>query len=136
MLNNILIGLIVVLITITIHSGVTVLVRELVSDKYHFDSSKLRRLLYIDLIVLIIILATIFESLVWGYTFYYLGSLNNLGDALYFSLVTYTTLGYGDVILAGEYRLLAAVEAANGVIMLGWSTALVVGFIQKVYFAR
>ena len=136
MLSNILIGLIVVLITITIHSGVTVLVRELVSDKYHFDSSKLRRLLYIDLIVLIIILATIFESLVWGYTFYYLGSLDKLGDALYFSLVTYTTLGYGDVILAGEYRLLAAVEAANGVIMLGWSTALVVGFIQKVYFAR
>jgi len=54
-------------------------------------------------------------------------------EALYFSLVTYSTLGYGDVILSDSHRLLGAFEAANGVIMLGWSTAIVVAALQKIY---
>lgn len=136
MLKVILIGLLVVLLTITVHSIITVVVRDLTNEKYHYNSSRFRRLMYIDLIVLIIILATIFESLIWGFTFHYLGSLESLSDALYFSLVTYTTLGYGDIVLPGEFRLLGAIEATNGVILLGWSTALVVGFIQRVYFSN
>ena len=52
-------------------------------------------------------------------------------DALYFSLVTYTTLGYGDVTLNAEWRVLAAFEAVNGIIMFGWTTALIVAVVQR-----
>ena len=56
--------------------------------------------------------------------------------ALYFSMVTFTTLGYGDVLLDERWRLMAAFEAANGIIIFGLSTAVVVAVVQRVYFAN
>jgi hypothetical protein len=78
-------------------------------------------------------MATLLESAAWAATYIYVGSIQQFEEALYFSLVTYSTLGYGDVTLDSSHRLLSAFEAANGVIMLGWSTAIVVAVIQKVY---
>jgi hypothetical protein len=46
----------------------------------------------------------------------------NLEPALYFSGVTYTTTGYGDLVLPSEWRLVGAVEALTGILMCGWST--------------
>jgi hypothetical protein len=45
----------------------------------------------------------------------------------------FTTLGYGDVVLTGNWRTLASIQAANGVIVFGWTTALIFVFIQRVY---
>lgn len=83
--------------------------------------------------ILIIILGTLIESAVWAQTYIYVGSVEQFEEALYFSLVTYSTLGYGDITLDCSYRLLSTFEAANVVIMLGWSTAIVVAVIQKEY---
>ncbi|MBW2386790.1 MAG: two pore domain potassium channel family protein [Deltaproteobacteria bacterium] len=52
--------------------------------------------------------------------------------ALYFSIVTFTTLGYGDVTLDADWRLLASIQAANGTIMFGWTTALVMAVIRRI----
>jgi hypothetical protein len=58
---------------------------------------------------------------------YYAGALDSSFEgALYFSTVTYSTLGYGDITLAPSWRLLGALEAINGFILLGWSTAYLV----------
>ena len=46
---------------------------------------------------------------------------------------TYTTLGYGDIVLTGAWRVLSAIQAANGVIIFGWTTALTFYSIQKIY---
>jgi hypothetical protein len=48
-------------------------------------------------------------------------------------MVTFTTLGFGDVVLIGQWRTLASIQAANGVIIFGWTTALIFYFIQHVY---
>jgi hypothetical protein len=48
-------------------------------------------------------------------------------------MVTFTTLGYGDVLLTGKSRILASIQAANGVIIFGWTTALIFDFIQRIY---
>jgi len=56
----------------------------------------------------------------------HLGSLGgqfSLSGCLYFSAETYTSLGYGDVIPLGELRLLAGVEALNGLLLIGWSAS-------------
>jgi hypothetical protein len=53
--------------------------------------------------------------------------------ALYFSMVTFTTLGYGDVTLDDSWRLLSSIQAANGVIMFGWTTAQVTAVLQRLY---
>lgn len=54
-----------------------------------------------------------------------------LEQALYFSTSTYTTVGYGDVTLPHAWRVLGAIEAANGVILLGWSTAFFVSVVNR-----
>jgi hypothetical protein len=51
--------------------------------------------------------------------------------ALYFSTVTYSTIGYGDLTLPMHWRILGAVEGANGVILLGWSTAFFVSVVAR-----
>jgi hypothetical protein len=51
-------------------------------------------------------------------------------------MVTFTTLGYGDVLLDERWRLMAAFEAANGIIIFGLTTAVVVAVVQRVYFTK
>jgi hypothetical protein len=60
-------------------------------------------------------------------------SLPDLETALYFSMVTFTSVGYGDVVLTGPWRIPASLEAADGVIIFGWTTALIFYRIQTVY---
>lgn len=55
-----------------------------------------------------------------------------LEEALYFSTVTLTTLGYGDITLDEQWRLFASLEAANGIILFGWSTALIFAVVQRI----
>jgi voltage-gated potassium channel Kch len=52
--------------------------------------------------------------------------------ALYFSIVTYTTLGYGDIVLDENWRLLSSFQAANGIIIFGWTTAVIIVAIRTV----
>jgi hypothetical protein len=56
--------------------------------------------------------------------------------ALYFSLTSYTTVGYGDVLPPDSWRLLGPIEAAVGILMLGWSTSIIVAAVQRMYNAR
>lgn len=71
---------------------------------------------------------------IWLYAALYVGvhALHNFDDSLYFSTTTYTTLGYGDVILPKKWRLVGAIESANGIILLGWSTAFFVSVINRI----
>lgn len=56
-------------------------------------------------------------------------------DYLYFSAETYTTLGFGDIYPVGDLRLIASVEALNGLLMLGWSASFIYLAMEK-YWAR
>jgi voltage-gated potassium channel Kch len=103
--------------------------------KHHWAlRSTLRSALVIAVLVLVMSLAAYVESALWAGLYWMVDALPNLPDALYFSLVTYTTLGYGDVTLGEDWRLLAAFEAANGIIMFGWTTAIIVAAVQRMFF--
>jgi len=62
---------------------------------------------------------------IWLYAVVYfaLGALAEFEAALYFSTTSFTTIGYGDVVLEKKWRLLSAIEGANGLLLFGWSTA-------------
>ena len=71
---------------------------------------------------------------IWAYALLYsgTGALADFGTALYFSTSTYTTIGYGDVLLGESWRIVGAIEGANGVILLGWSTAFFVAMVARI----
>jgi hypothetical protein len=62
---------------------------------------------------------------IWSYAVLYrlLAELHTFEASLYFSTVTFVGLGYGDIVLSPRWRVLSAIEAANGVILIAWSTA-------------
>lgn len=70
---------------------------------------------------------------IWSYAFVYLqlGALTEFEPALYFSTVSFTTLGYGDIVLEPQWRILSAIEGANGLILFGWSTAFLISMMGK-----
>ncbi|MDX2481978.1 MAG: ion channel [Desulfuromusa sp.] len=91
------------------------------------------RIYWISSIILMMFIVALLEILVWAALYMGLGAIEGLEPALYFSTVTFTTLGYGDIVLDESWRLLAAFEAANGIIMFGWTTAIVVAAVHRVY---
>jgi hypothetical protein len=78
----------------------------------------------------------IIEVAVWAIAFALLSVLPDFETSLYFSLTSYTTVGYGDVFLSREWRLLGPIEAVVGVLMLGLSTSFFVATLQRSHFAR
>ena len=88
----------------------------------------------ISSIVVLMFSASLIESFIWALPYVMFHAIEGLEKAAYFSMVTYTTLGYGDVVLPEGWRLVASFEAANGIIMFGWTTAIVMAAIRHVYF--
>lgn len=70
---------------------------------------------------------------IWLYAALYLGlsAFGSFEEALYFSTVTYASIGYGDVLMPHSWRILGAIEGAAGIIMLGWSTAYLVSLLTQ-----
>ena len=73
----------------------------------------------------------VLEVLVWAGAYVALGAIGSLEEALYFSIVSFTTVGYGDVVLARDWRILGASEAAVGILIFGWSVALLIVLIER-----
>ncbi|NBZ88417.1 potassium channel family protein [Stagnihabitans tardus] len=69
---------------------------------------------------------------IWAMAYDWLGAFDNIEDALYFSLVAYTTLGLGDIVPAPEWRILAGMEAANGFLNFGLLTALLIEAFRQI----
>ncbi len=69
----------------------------------------------------------------WAGVYYTLGEFTEFSRALYFSVVTSTTLGYGDITLAERWQLFASFEAMGGLILFGVSTAFLLGVMRKLF---
>ncbi|WP_300670554.1 potassium channel family protein [Soonwooa sp.] len=76
------------------------------------------------------------QCTLWAAVYYlnpHISSLASFSESIYFSLITFTTIGYGDVVIDSEWRILAGLEAINGIMLVGWSTAMVFSFLQVIY---
>ena len=84
--------------------------------------------------VLFLIIPIILDVILWAIFYYTQDALPSFEESLYFSTVTFTTVGYGDIVLSSAWRQLATFEAMNGWIIFGWATALIVAVVQRLYF--
>jgi hypothetical protein len=79
------------------------------------------------------ILLHLAEITVWAVFYLFTGAIADLASSLYFSAVTYTTTGYGDVVLPKDYRLVGGVEALTGILMCGWSTGFFFAVVSRMH---
>lgn len=70
---------------------------------------------------------------IWAIAFWQMGAFEGLERALYFSMVSFTTLGFGDVTLPVDWRLLSGIIAANGLILFGLNTAFLIEMLHRLY---
>lgn len=80
-----------------------------------------------------ILLLHLGEIIVWALFYSGMNCLPNLHRAFYFSAVTYSTLGYGDVVLSPEWRSLSGIEALTGILMAGLSTGFFFTFLNRLF---
>ncbi len=90
----------------------------------------------VALIILFALAAHLIEIAVWAAVFVICGEFHEFGLAYYHSAVNYTTLGYGNLIMSPQWRLLGPLEAANGILMFGVSTAMIFTLFLRLTEAR
>ena len=138
MLLNISIACLLFVATTVIHAGGMMLAFQLIKfhAEYTWKKTKLLRMVKISSIVIFMFLVSVIEVLLWAVVYLGLGAIEGLEKALYFSMVTFTTLGYGDILLSEHWRLLGSFQAANGIIMFGWTTSIVIAVVTRIYFTN
>jgi hypothetical protein len=80
-----------------------------------------------------IIFLHLINILLWAFLYKWKHALPELSSATYFSAVTYTTTGYGDIVLTKAWRLVGAIEALTGLLMCGWSTGFFFAVVSRLY---
>ena len=80
-----------------------------------------------------VVLVHLLQIVIWGFFYAWSHGMPDLRSAFYFSAVTYTTTGYGDLVLPKEWRLEGGVEALTGILMCGLSTGLFFAVFTKVF---
>lgn len=86
---------------------------------------------------IVLITLHLIEILVWALAYVLVlpgDELATMESALYFSAVTFTTLGYGDITLSSDWRLLSGFEAIDGILLIGWTTAFLFAILQRTWY--
>jgi hypothetical protein len=79
---------------------------------------------------LVLLIGNLVQIMLWSALFLWLGEFEQAYDAIYHSAVNFSSLGYGDIVMRRERRLLGPLEAVNGVLMLGMSAATLMAIVQ------
>jgi Ion channel len=83
-----------------------------------------------------LILLHLIEISLWALLYVWRQAMPDMQAAFYFSAVTYTTTGYGDLVLPEAWRLVGGIEALTGILMCGWSTGFFFAVVNRMYHAR
>lgn len=95
-------------------------------------ASSWRVTLLLSSVMLVMLLGNFIQMAIWGLLFVALGEFDAFATALYHSGVNFATLGYGDIVMTEQWRLLGPLEAANGILMFGVSTAVMTAAVSDV----
>ena len=136
---EIILGFLLIICTLTIHSiGMyTVMHRfELNWPVFLNEENEFRRQFYFGHLVVMMLLTHILEVFLIALVLDGIHAFHNLRTAFYFTGETYTTLGFGDILLPPGWRQLALFIAMSGLFAFGWSTGVLVSIVGKTYEAQ
>jgi hypothetical protein len=127
-------GGLISLVNIAVHAvATTVLIASLrrIESIIVMSRPRLELTLIMILAVAMLMLAHCAEVAVWAISYSILGVIPPSANSLYFAFVNYTTLGYGDIVPVEQWRLLGPMTAMNGVLLFGWSTAIIYAVLRN-----
>ena len=136
MLTESIIAFILIAICLVIHSsGILVLGAALFRRRREIGrrAGTVHSALVLIAVFATLMLLHVVETCVWAGFYNWRGLFGNYETSLYFSLGTYTTIGYGDVLLPEKWRLLGALEGISGVLLCGLSTAFLFTVVSALF---
>ena len=139
MLRQLFVGAAVSVCNIAIHALVAATVVQILSRIAHANHtvrqsmrSTIVMIATVSVVTVPVLMAAHFsEVLVWSLAYVIVGAAPAGADPVYFAFVNYTTLGYGDVTPVARWRLLGPITAMNGVLLFGWSTAVIFEVLRR-----
>ncbi len=133
MLDNFLLGLPTMVLCLMLQTVLLVFaVRYYHHKAYLVNSPSLwSSLLVINGVMLLLVIGNLGQIAIWAWLFELLEEFQQFDVAFYHSAVNFGSLGYGDIVMSDEHKLLGALEAINGVLMIGVSTAALMTTFQN-----
>ena len=134
MFASLALGTLVISITVLIHTfGLIEITRAMgyLTNRFRMHGHRSRVVAMLSVVFGLFALLTV-EVWFWALVYRLIGAFPDFEHALYFSTVSFSTVGFGDIIPVYKWRLLGALEAINGFLMIGWSTAYLIAASTRV----
>jgi voltage-gated potassium channel Kch len=134
LLTNLALGTITIAATVLIHTFGLIAVTKMmthITDRFRMHGHRSRVIAMISVVFGLFMVLTV-EVWLWALVYWVIGALPDFEHALYFSTVAFSTVGFGDIIPVEQWRLLGALEAVCGFLMIGWSTAYLIAASTRV----
>lgn len=125
-----LVGVPVILINMLLQSLVSVWCIRFYIKRFGERDGVLAGVLALFGIITLVMLGNLAQIVIWGALFLWLGEFNTLQEAIYHSGVNFATLGYGDIVMSPQWKMLGPLEAVNGALMIGLSGASMLAVLQ------
>lgn len=134
MLQAIIVGTVMIFITVIIESifvSIAVVWLNRYGTRIAQQHAMLRNIVTLTTLTLWLIAAISAALWLWALLFYWLGEFDSIQTSIYFSTVSATTLGYGDVLLSEQWQLLSGFLAANGLVLFSLNTAFLFDVLRR-----
>ncbi|MGB5078924.1 MAG: ion channel [Sphingorhabdus sp.] len=137
MIIQLVVSTLMVVITVIIHGGGLAILERMLRGEvqmeraHHIPALSLRAMMFTLGLVLALFVLHGIEIWLYAFLFEALGAVTDLETAVYYSTISYSGIGYDDRYIAAPWRLVAAIEGINGLLLLGWSTAFFVTIVAK-----
>ena len=134
--NQMLIGTAMIIVTVIFHVTALVYLANILkrmTGSILIAHARRRAIVFLSVSVLFIVTVHTIEAWGWAAIYLALGEFVDLERALYFSVVTSTTLGYGDITLSDRWQLLSTFEAMGGLILFGVTTAFLLEMLRPLF---
>jgi voltage-gated potassium channel len=138
MLRELLIAFAIVAVCVVIHAGGIAVFAQFLSRKFPPEQlvALNRQVLVLIIVFAMVITLHLIETSIWAMFYFWNNHFPDYETALYFSLGTYSTIGYGDVVLPQRWRLLGGIEGISGVLLCGLSGAFIFAVVNVLYQTR
>lgn len=133
MISLVALALLLVFLSVAVHAVAVahMTVRLMTNSRLQAINMLRSHVLLLFLVFTVLLASHLTQAAFWATAYYAIGGFSDTATALYYSLSSYTTVGYADVVLPEHMRLLGPLEFATGVLMFGWSTGYIFAFAAR-----